>query len=41
MCAPSLDHPVKNMCFYCAKTEIRSDLKCVFIGILQRLPFTV
>ena len=31
MFAPSLDHPVNNMCFYFAKTEIRSDIKFVFI----------
>ena len=25
------DHPVNNMCFYFAKTEIRLDFKCVFL----------
>ena len=38
MFAPSLDHPVINMCFYFAKTEIRSDFKCVFIVILKSCP---
>ena len=30
MFAPSLDHPVNNMCFYFAKTEVIVDFKCVF-----------
>ena len=34
MFAPSLDHPVNNMCFYLAKTEIRLDFKCVFFNIV-------
>ena len=38
MFAPSSDHPVNNMCFYFAKTEIRSDFKCVFIVILKSCP---
>ena len=29
--APMLDRLVNNMCFYFAKTEIRSDFKCVFL----------
>ena len=29
MCAP-FDTPVNNRCFYFAKTEIKSDFKCVF-----------
>ena len=28
MFAPSLDHPVNNMCFSFASTEIQSDFKC-------------
>ena len=31
MFVPSLDHPVNNMRFYFAKTEIRLDFKCVFL----------
>ena len=27
MFAPSLDHPVNNMCFYFAKTEINKNIK--------------
>ena len=38
MFAPTLDHPVNKKCFYCAKTEIRSDFKCVFIIILKSCP---
>ena len=39
MFAPSLDHPVNNMCFCFAKTEIRLDFKCVFfIVILKNCP---
>ena len=42
MFAPSLDHPVINMCFYFAKTEIRSDFKCVFIELyIKKLPIAV
>ena len=41
MFAPSLDHPVNNMCFCFAETEIRSDFKCVFIVLLKKLPITV
>ena len=47
MFAPSLDHhPVNNMCFYCAKTEIRSDFKCCFFSssfysYIKKLPITV
>ena len=38
MFAPTLDHPVNKKCFYYAKTEIRSDFKCVFIIILNSCP---
>ena len=31
MFAQSLDHPVNNMCFYFAKTEIRLDFKYVLL----------
>ena len=31
MFAPSLDHPVINMCFYFAKTEIKLDFERVFL----------
>ena len=31
MFVPSLDHPVNNMCFNFAKTEIRLDFMCVFL----------
>ena len=34
MFAPSLDHPVNNMCFYFTKTEIGLDFKCVFLPML-------
>ena len=36
MFAPSLDHPVNNMCFYFAKREIRLDFKCVFLLVILK-----
>ena len=41
MFAPSLDHPVINMCFYFAKTKIRLDFKRVFLELYQKLSITV
>ena len=41
MFAPSLDHPVNNMCLYFAKTEIRLDFKCVSYSYIKKLPITV
>ena len=41
MFASSLDHPVNNVCFYFAKTEIRSDFKCVFYSYIKKLPIRV
>ena len=42
MFAPSLDHPVNNMCFYFAKTEVRSDFKChSFLIVIKKLPITI
>ena len=40
MFAPSLDHPVNNMCFYFAKTETKLDFKC-FLSYIKKLPSTV